>query len=247
MSDQDQFFVRLSGRCNLSAEVLHLSFEKTTGGCGTVLEPGQYACLSKDLDGEIVKGYYSLASEPCSDKFELCVRVRETGGEFGQFFTQCRLGEIFTFELPVGNFRLRAPLRSSVFAVHGTGIAPVRSMLRYLLKNGVQSTDVPLTLLQGARTEEDLYYSVEFEEFVQHHSIFRYWPIVSGESPSWTGRTGRVQEHLHEALGSKLDDTDVYLCGSNDMVKTTVGRLQTWKFDERAIVYEKYAQENRGD
>ena len=240
MSDQEQIVVRLNGRRNLSVEVLHLNFERTDG-CTIVFEPGQYVCLSKDLDGEILKGYYSLASEPYSDDFELCVRVRETGGGFGKFLTQCHLGEIFSLEFPTGNFRLQTPLRPSVFAVHGTGIAPVRSMLQHLLNNSDQSPDVPLTLLQGARTKEDLYYCVEFEEFMKHHPIFRYWPIVSGISSGWTGRTGRVQGHLREALGSKLENMDVYLCGSSDMVKTTVDQLQAWEFDERAIVYEKYA------
>lgn len=240
MSDQEQIVVRLSGRRNLSPEVLHLNFERTDGRT-IAFEPGQYVCLNKNFDGKILTGYYSLASGPHLDNFELCVRVRETGGEFGDFLEKCHLGEIFSLEFPEGNFRLRIPLRSSVFAVHGTGIAPVRSMLQHLLKNSAQPLDVPLTLLQGARTEEELYYFVEFEEFMQHHSIFRYWPIVSGESSGWTGRTGRVQRHLREALGSEFKSMDVYLCGSSDMVKTTIDQLRAWEFNERAIVYEKYA------
>ena len=240
MSDQEQLVVRLNRRRNLSAEVLHLTFERTDGRT-IVFEPGQYICLNKKFDGKSLKGYYSLASRPYSDNFELCVRVHKMGGEFGELLTKCHLGEIFSVEFPEGSFRLRDPLRPSVFAVHGTGIAPVRSMLQHLLKNSAESPDVPLTLLQGARTKEDLHYFVEFEEFMQYHSIFQYWPILSEQSSEWTGRTGRVQGHLREALGSELKDMNVYLCGSSDMVKTTVEQLQAWKFNERAIVYEKYA------
>ena len=41
----------------------------------------------------------------------------------------------------------------------------------------------------------------EFEELERRHPNFRFWPTVTRLEPSWQGRTGRVQQHLADAIG----------------------------------------------
>ena len=240
MSSGNQWKVRLTARRALTAEVFHLSWERTDQEPVT-FQPGQYVCLSRDLDGEIAKGYYSLASAPRAGGFDLCVRVTEKTGAFGRFLASCEPREIFLSDPPAGNFVLREPLRESVFVVHGTGISPVRSMLGHLLSDGADSAgDISLTLLQGARTAQDLYYREEFEQFERRRPNFRFRPVLSQATADWSGHTGYAQRHLPEALAGKSDGVDVYLCGRPEMVSATAEELVARGFDEQAIVFEKY-------
>ena len=232
--------VKLSERLKLSPEVFHLRLERTDDQ-PVAFEPGQYACIRKELNGDMLSGYYSLASAPRADRFELCVRVTETTGPLGRFLTECKTGEAFRSDPPAGRLLLRDPLRESVFAAHGSGISPIRSMLQYLLGDGVdRARGAALTLLQGARTPQDLLYRREFEELQQRRSHFRYWPVLSRAAAAWKGRTGHVQQHLREALGGKSEDVDVYLCGCAEMVRETSRNLLAEGFDKQSLVFEDY-------
>ena len=240
MSSGNPWKVRLTDRRALAADVFHLSWERTDDE-PVAFEPGQYVCLGTDLDDETAKGYYSLASAPKTDGFELCVRVNESSGAFGRSLAECETHEVFLSDPPAGNFVLRQPVRESVFVVHGTGISPVRSMLGHLLNDGANSPgDISLTLLQGGRTTQELYYREEFEHFEKQHSNFRYRPVLSQAGADWDGRTGHAQQHLPEALAGKSEGVDVYLCGRPEMVRGSAEKLIAQGFDEQAVVFEKY-------
>lgn len=240
MSAAKQWKVRLTDRRALSGEVFHLSCERTDDE-PVAFRAGQYICLGAELSGETAKGYYSLASAPSTDGFDLCVRVGESSGVFGRFLAECEPRDTFFADPPAGNFLLRKPLRESVFVVHGTGIAPVRSMLGRLFDDSADTAgDILLTLLQGARTAEDLYYREEFEHFEKQRANFQFRPVLSQGSSNWSGRGGHAQEHLPEALAGRTAGIDVYLCGRPEMVRGTTEKLVAGGFDEQAIVFEKY-------
>ena len=72
-------------------------------------------------------------------------------------------GAEITFQGPFGSFILRPPLRDTVFIATGTGIAPFRSMLHWLLADPSRHEGRQFWLLFGVRTEQDIYYREEFE------------------------------------------------------------------------------------
>ena len=243
MSEPGKWTVRLTGRQPLSCEVFHLTLERVDNE-PVAFDAGQYVCLSTDFNGEAAKGCYSVASAPRADGFDLCVRVTEAAGPLGRFLAECESGQVFVSDPPAGHFLLRNPIRPSVFAVHGTGISPVRSMLQHVLADGEDAAHGPsLTLLQGARTSQDLFYRKEFEEFEQRRPRFRFRPVLSQAEATWSGRTGHVQQHLSEALGGKSDGVDVYLCGCREMVEEISESLLAHGFDEDAVIHEKWGEQ----
>jgi ferredoxin-NADP reductase len=56
---------------------------------------------------------------------------------------------------------------------------------------------------------------------------------------TWTGRTGRVQQHTLEAVRDRMD-VDVYICGLREMVDDVRLKLKAIGLDRRRIIYEKY-------
>jgi len=71
------------------------------------------------------------------------------------------------------------------------------------------------------------------------HPNFRFVPTLTRPPESWTGRIGRVQPLLMEAVGETRDLT-VYICGLKEMVDDVRGRLKELGFDRKQIVFEKY-------
>jgi CDP-4-dehydro-6-deoxyglucose reductase len=87
-------------------------------------------------------------------------------------------------------------------------------------------------------------YRDEFEQLQQTYPEFRFLPTVTRPTGSWTGRTGRVQSHLDEALALRSNDEipeiDVYICGLKEMVDDVRAELKKRGFDRKQIIYEKY-------
>ena len=144
-------------------------------------------------------------------------------------------GEPMEMRQPLGMFVLRTPPRGFPVCRHGHGIAPFRAILQKHLNPSAPS----ITLLFGVRYESHLMYRAEFEEMASRFPQFRFWPTLSRPDDNWKGRTGHVQAHLAEALGTRRD-VDVYLCGLKQMVDDVRTILKGMGFDRKQIFYEKY-------
>jgi len=197
--------------------------------------PGQWVSVEEMVDGEPITRAYSIASPPDGNRFELCLN-RVQDGHLSPYLFTLRPGDEIEMRGPFGTFILREPPNDSVLVATGTGIAPFRAMLPARL-----ATDAAhqITLLFGVRHEGNLLYHAEFEALERRHPNFHFWPTLTRSEPGWTGRTGRVQQHLPAAIGAQ-SDCDVYICGLRAMVDETRAMLKALGFDRKRIIYEKY-------
>ena len=148
-------------------------------------------------------------------------------------------GDAITFQGPFGNFILHPPMRDTLFIATGTGIAPIRSMLHWLLAAEDRHEGRQLSLLFGARTEQDLYYREEFEQLAAKHDNFYFLPSLSRAPAGWQGLRGYVQTHVNEIVGSRTD-MHAYICGLAKMVKANRDLLKSLGWDRTSIRYERY-------
>lgn len=197
--------------------------------------PGQFVSFKGLVTGREITRAYSLASPPSGNRFELCLnRIRE--GMFSPYLFDLQPGNEVEMHPPMGYFVPRSPFRDAVFVATGTGIAPFRGMLRW---PPVLDGTARVTLLFGARHPEGLVYRDEFEHLAAARPGFAFLPTVTRPDSAWTGRTGRVQQHLDEALDGRRD-IDVYICGLKAMVDDVRQILKKLGFDRKQIVAEKY-------
>lgn len=232
--------VRLVESVIVNPEVRHMVFE-SAGGPSFDFRPGQHLSLGTTLNGEKVERYYSIACAPCGDnRFEVCVKASPTSGGFGQHLAAMKPGDELLCKGPSGSFRLKEPVRDTVFVAAGTGLAPLRSMLQYLIGREDRSGGAQLTLILGTRQPDWRHYYDELEGLANRSPNFRFWPTVSRPAKGWAGRTGYAQSHLQEALDGRTSGVDVYLCGHSAMVKEIRASLEQAGFDIDSIVYEKY-------
>lgn len=197
--------------------------------------PGQFVSFTEQFEGKPITRAYSIASTPDGNRFELCLNLVKDG-RFSPHLFRMQPGETVPMKGPVGTFTLRNPGRDVLFVATGTGIAPMRGLLRQALAEG---PDARKALLFGVRHEHSLLYREEFEALAAAHSRFEFLPTVTRPTDTWTGRTGRVQQHLDELLAGRTD-LDVYVCGLKEMVNSVRDLLKERGFDRRQIIVEKY-------
>ncbi len=196
--------------------------------------PGQFVSFHADLNGQPFTRAYSIASAPAGNRFELCLNLVKDG-HFSPHLFALQPGDTVAMTGPFGTFFFRDPPQDSVLIATGTGIAPFRAMLAPRL---AADPAHQYTLLFGARYQPGLLYREEFEALARQFKNFRFWPTLT-RPEDWTGRTGRVQAHLSEALGVRHDQ-NVYLCGLKEMVDSIRMTLKSLGFERKQIVYEKY-------
>jgi ferredoxin-NADP reductase len=204
--------------------------------------PGQWLSLKANTpDGEEITRAYSIASAPSENGYghvAFCLN-RVDNGFMSNHLCGLAAGSEITFQGPFGDFTLHPPLRDTIFIATGTGIAPFRSMLHWLLADPQRHQERELWLLFGARSEQDLYYRDEFERLAARHSNFHFVPTLSRASAEWTGLRGYVQEHVKEIVGDRKD-MHAYICGHDKMVKANRELLKNLGWERTSIRYEKY-------
>jgi ferredoxin-NADP reductase len=239
MAQFKTFNALLTRSVALSEFTKHLEFEvKGTDYVGFV--PGQWLSVKTDTpEGEEMTRAYSIASPPGENgHFAFCLnRVEE--GFMSNYLCGLEEGAQISFQGPFGSFILRPPLRDSVLIATGTGIAPFRSMLHWLLADAERHQGHQFWLLFGARTVPDLYYREEFERLAGEHDNFHFLPTLSRAGEEWKGLRGYVQQHLGEIVGMRTD-MHAYICGLDKMVKANRELLKELGWDRTAIRYERY-------
>lgn len=202
-------------------------------------QAGQFVSMLADHDGREITRAYSIASAPRGDnKFDLCLN-RVPDGFFSNFLCDLRAGDEVRFHGPHGYFTLKHPVRDSIFVATGTGIAPIRGMLHWLLENPSAHANREFWLVFGVRYQQDLYYDDEFRRLANEHPKFHYIPTLSRENAGWSGARGYVQEHV-ERLASGRTDMDAYICGLKDMVGANRDILKKLGWDRKSILYERF-------
>ncbi len=221
--------IRLIESAPLSPRVLHLAFRAPFRH-----EAGQYVALRANVQGEPMTRYYSIASPPREDGLiEFCV---DAAGRFGRLLRRLRAGDELLCAEPDGTMRVLSAAGPSVYVATGTGVAPLRAILRAQLELEPRAE---AALVHGARHVADLYFRDEFERLAQGHPGFRYVPTLTRGDREWAGRRGRVGACLDEAIAGR-DGVTAYVCGHPEMVAQVRRRLALAGVADDRQCFERY-------
>ncbi|HZQ28547.1 MAG TPA: 2Fe-2S iron-sulfur cluster binding domain-containing protein [Acidimicrobiales bacterium] len=197
---------------------------------------GQY--VSIHVPGTTVTRTYSMANPP-SEKRRLELHIRRTPGGVatdGWIFASLREGDRVRLSGPYGRFMFRpARPEPAIMIAGGTGLAPIKSMIRHALEEGLGQE---LYLYQGARTLADLY-DVDFftDLAAAHPGQFTYRPCLSDEP--WDGPCGMVTDVL-AADFERCRGFVAYVCGPPPMVDAGIKTLMAKRLFPRDIYREDF-------
>ena len=100
----------------------------------------------------------------------------------------------------------------------------------------------PITLVNGARSQDELYHHAEFEQLADKHPNFSYVAALSGEAEDsgWTGARGFVHDAAKAHFANDFRGHKAYLCGPPLMIDACISTLMQGRLFERDIYTEKF-------
>lgn len=190
--------------------------------------PGQVAVLR--VPGHD-PAYFAFAGAPEDPELEVLVK-QKVGAS--QAIYEMHAGEIIDLAGVVGHgFSLNEQTgRDLVFVAMGTGVAPLRSALRHVLKRKDEFGQ--LIVLYGARTPDDFCYRDETDAWKDAGVELRQ-VISRPDGHDWSGPTGYVQSLLDNVL-KDLKSPVALICGSKEMIDQTRERLGKMGFKPGEIL-----------
>jgi len=203
-------------------------------------QAGQYVNLEiPAVDGQ--SRAFSLANSPQSgDVVELNVRIVPGGQVTTWLHEKLEVGEKLKLSGPYGRFFVKksanVPL---IFMAGGSGLSSPKSMIEDLLADGF---DLPMALVYGQRSREELYYDAEFRALAAKHPNFTYVPALSSEpeGSDWGGARGFVHEAAKAHFNNDFRGHKAYLCGPPAMIEACITTLMQGRLFERDIYMEKF-------
>jgi len=190
--------------------------------------PGQVGLLRVKTEDP---AYFAFASAP--DDPDLEVLVKQKAGCSSALYDMKAGEEIEFLGIAGHGFRLdEMKGRDLVFVAMGTGVAPLRSALRHVLRRKDEFGQ--LVVLYGARTPDDFCYRDETENWKDSGVELRQ-VISRPDGHDWSGPTGYVQSLLDNVLPS-LTSPVALICGSREMIDQTRERLGKMGFKPDEIL-----------
>jgi len=175
--------------------------------------PGQYAQLQ--FTPEHVRPY-SMAGLAGDGTLEFHVRVVPGGRVSGYVADELKPGDAVRVSGPLGTAYLRRKHEGPMLCVAGgTGLAPILSILRGALADGMRN---PVHLYFGVRSPRDVYGLDWLLELERRHAALKLHIVVTSGGDPREQRCGLVTEAIEQDLG-RLDGWRAYLCGSPPMVE----------------------------
>jgi len=191
---------------------------------------GQFAEYSAFGSGEST---FCIASSPTRiGHIECCFRAV---GRVTEALRRLEVGDTVGVRGPYGNsFPVEEFYgKNLVFVAGGIALPPLRTLIWNVLDQRDKFGDV--TIVYGARTEADLVYKRELQEWQERSDVNLVKTVdPGGNGPEWDGRVGFVPTVLGEAAPS-AENSIALVCGPPVMIKFTLPVLEQLGFADDAI------------
>ncbi len=200
---------------------------------------GQVASLGSEDAATRVP--YSIASAPeetvADSTIQFLIKL-DTGGRWGDDFEPVRRGSRLSVRGPSGSFVFpETPSESRfLFIAGGTGIAPLRSMIRHAALSGRSGR---MSLLYSARTPHDFAFLPELRRMERRGELHLATTATREIPARWRGNRGRIAAAQLTPL-VESPETLCFICGPAAMVSDVPPMLQALGIDPTRIRLEDW-------
>ena len=210
---------------------------------------GQYLNLRLTLDGKEIRRAYSICSAPESGELRIAVKAVKDG-VFSQFAnTQLKAGDAIEVGKPEGKFTFEPQAdrqKNYVAFVAGSGITPVLSILKSVLKNEPKSSFV---LVYGNKSPEETIFHQELHDLQLQYVSRLFVHYVFSQAKTENALFGRIEKSaINFVLKNKhkeLEFDKFYLCGPEEMINMVSSVLTEHNVKETAIKFELFASSTK--
>jgi ferredoxin-NADP reductase len=203
--------------------------------------PGQHVDIRLTADdGYQAQRSYSIASAPDDDHLVLTVERLQDGEVSPYLFDDLAPGDELEMRGPIGRYfvwerSMGGPL---LMIAGGSGLVPFRAMLRHREATG---SDAPTRLLYSTRTQGDVIYREELEQFAVKGAADVRFTLTRDQPDGWNGYGRRIdKEILSEVAWSPSERALTYICGPTSFVETAANTLVDLGHDPESIRTERF-------
>jgi ferredoxin-NADP reductase len=188
-------------------------------------------------DGYSAERSYSIASAP-GEPLAITVERLEDGEVSPYLAGELRAGDELELRGPIGGYFVWGPGDGGplMLVAGGSGVVPLRSMLRHRLGTG---SAVPACLLYSSRGWEDVIYRGELG---QHRDGVRVsYTLTRSQPAGWTGHTGRIDSALlAEVAWPAAVNPLAYICGPTSFIETAAAGLVELGYPPQRVKTERF-------
>jgi ferredoxin-NADP reductase len=191
--------------------------------------PGQFVSCLLPVGGQRLTRPYSIASDPeTPERLELLLNL-VPGGPGSHHLFSLQPGAEIVLTGPWGTFVVEPQdSAEAIFIADGTGIAPIRPMLRQALASGRR----PVTLLHAASAPMPHVYGDEHAALAAADEHLTFERL---ESAALLGEVERRWVHADDDRSRHF-----FICGVGDVVVRLRHLLRGAGYERRAVRYEKW-------
>lgn len=209
-----------------NVELFEIALE---GGQRLDHEPGQFVMVSVFGAGEVP---ISVSSSPTNNgSFEICVRA---AGKVTNALHKLEVGDMIGIRGPFGKgFPIRILEGNDLLIIAcGLGIAPLRSLIRYVFDNRGDFGKVHI--LYGCRSPGNMLFLDEIKDWKKQNDVY-FECIVDQATPDWKGKVGLITT-LIPGVHIDPERTFTALVGPPAMYKPAIKELLSRNVPERHIL-----------
>jgi ring-1,2-phenylacetyl-CoA epoxidase subunit PaaE len=224
-------------------DAVSIRFDMPREGRGPFLHAaGQHLTLRADIAGADVRRTYSLCSAPDEDDYRIAVK-QTPGGVFSNWAnTELRAGQEIEVLPPMGRFVLPETGTRFVGIAGGSGITPVLSVLKDVLRRRAESR---FTLIYGNRNTPSIMFLEELaalkNRYMDRLEVYHLLEDEAEEIELFNGRMDRAKcDEIFSHLVLPEDVDAFFVCGPGPMMDTVEASLKEKGVAPSRILIERF-------
>ncbi len=169
----------------------------------------------KHTDDRGNRRFFSIASSPTENNVALLARFYEESSSYKKSLYNLEPGEKIIVSELSGDFILSLKDKNPiVFIAGGVGIAPFRSMIRYIIDKRL---NVDITILYSNKRYDDILFKDLFKE-AKNYGVKTIYIITDDIPSNWNGETGYITNNMIKSEVPNYLISNFYISGPQLMV-----------------------------
>ncbi|RUS35493.1 armadillo-type protein [Jimgerdemannia flammicorona] len=183
----------------------------------------QHISVMAGINGKpISRSYTPTSSDDDLGHFDLVIKSY-SAGNVSKFIGELKIGDGIDVRGPKGAFTYTPNMcRAIGMLAGGTGITPMLQIIRAVLKNPEDKTQ--LSLVFANVNEEDILLKKDLDGLAAKHDNFKVHYVLNNPPEGWTGGVGFVtKDIIDEHCPKPADGVKILLCGPPPMIAAMTG------------------------
>lgn len=170
----------------------------------------------------VVRPYTPVTPIDQKGYFDLVIKYYDKGA-MSKHIHSLKPGDYLEVKGPIPKIKYEKNMKKRIGMIAGgTGITPMLQVVREILRNPDDKTEIDLVFAND--TEDDIILREEFDQLAQKYPNFRVYYVVLKPSEEWNQGKGFVNEEIiREHIPPPSEDHLVMVCGPPGMMKAISG------------------------